>query len=52
MLIRSENGRPLPENGKEMTALVAYIESLSGQNDGGAEPSGDIRGPMRRVSRF
>ena len=38
--IRSENGRPLPENGKEMTALVAYIESLSGQNDGGAEPSG------------
>jgi thiosulfate dehydrogenase len=38
--IRSENGRPLPENGKEMTALVAYIESLSGQNDGGGEPSG------------
>ena len=38
--IRSENGRPLPENGKEMTALVAYIESLSRQNDGGAEPSG------------
>jgi len=38
--IRSENGRPLPENGKEMTTLVAYIESLSGQNDGGAEPSG------------
>ena len=38
--IRSENGRPLPEDGKEMTALVAYIESLSGQNAGGAEPSG------------
>jgi thiosulfate dehydrogenase len=38
--IRSENGRPLPENGEEMTALVAYIESLSRQNDGGAEPSG------------
>ena len=38
--IRSENGRPLPENAKEMTALVAYIESLSGQNDGRAEPSG------------
>jgi len=37
--IRSENGRPLPEDAKEMTALVAYIESLSGQNDGGAEPS-------------
>jgi len=38
--VRSENGRPLPEDGKEMTALVAYIESLSGQNDGGAQPSG------------
>ena len=38
--IRSENGRPLPEDGKEMTALVAYIESLSGQKDGGAEPTG------------
>src|SRR6266403_1272360 len=38
--IRSENGRPLPEDGEEMTALVAYIESLSRQNDGGAEPSG------------
>ena len=38
--IRSENGRPLPENGTEMMALVAYIESLSTQNDGGAEPSG------------
>ena len=38
--IRSENGRPLPENGEEMTALVTYIESLSRQNDGGAEPSG------------
>jgi len=33
-------GGPLPEDAKEMTALVAYIEilSLSGQNDGGAEP--------------
>ena len=38
--IRSENGRPLPENGEEMKALVAYIESLSRQNDGGAEPPG------------
>ena len=38
--IRSENGRPLPEDGNEMTALVAYIESLSGQKDGGAEPTG------------
>ncbi len=38
--VRSENGRPLPEDGKEMTALVAYIESLSGQKDGGAEPTG------------
>jgi thiosulfate dehydrogenase len=38
--IRSENGRPLPEHGKEMTALVAYIESLSGQKAGGAKPSG------------
>jgi thiosulfate dehydrogenase len=38
--IRSENGRPLPQNGKEMMALVAYVESLSPQNDGGAEPSG------------
>jgi thiosulfate dehydrogenase len=38
--IRSENGRPLPDNGKEMTALVSYIESLSGQNNGGAKPSG------------
>jgi thiosulfate dehydrogenase len=38
--IRSENGRPLPENGREMAAMVAYIESLSTQNDGGAEPSG------------
>ena len=38
--ILSENGRPLPENGKEMAAMVAYIESLSTQNDGGAEPSG------------
>ena len=38
--IRSENGRPLPQNGKEMMALVAYVESLSPQNDSGAEPSG------------
>jgi thiosulfate dehydrogenase len=38
--IRSENGRPLPEGGKEMAAMVAYIESLSGPNNGGAEPSG------------
>jgi thiosulfate dehydrogenase len=38
--IRSENGRPLPENGKEMTALVAYIESLSPQNDGDRESRG------------
>ncbi len=27
--VRSENGLPLPENGKEMTALLAYIGSLS-----------------------
>jgi thiosulfate dehydrogenase len=27
--VRSENGHPLPENGREMTALVAYIDSLS-----------------------
>jgi thiosulfate dehydrogenase len=38
--VRSENGRPLPENGEEMKALVAYIESLSRQNDDGAEPPG------------
>src|SRR5260370_12817781 len=38
--IRSENGRPLPENSKEMAAMVAYIESLSRQQDGGAEASG------------
>jgi thiosulfate dehydrogenase len=38
--IRSENGRPLPENGKEMTALVAYVESLSVHNGSGVEPSG------------
>ncbi len=38
--IRSENGRPLPEDGKEMAAMVAYIESLSTQKEGGAEPSG------------
>jgi thiosulfate dehydrogenase len=53
--VRSENGRPLPENGKEMTALVAYIESLSRQNDGGAESSGRglvklpaLRGSLQR----
>jgi thiosulfate dehydrogenase len=38
--IRSENGRPLPENAKEMAAMIAYIESLSPQNDGGADSSG------------
>jgi thiosulfate dehydrogenase len=38
--IRSENGRPLPEDAKEMAAMVAYIESLSTQNGGGAEPTG------------
>jgi thiosulfate dehydrogenase len=38
--IRSENGRPLPEDAKEMAAMVAYIESLSTQNAGGAEPTG------------
>jgi thiosulfate dehydrogenase len=38
--IRSENGRPLPEDGKEMAAMVAFIESLSPQKDGGGEPSG------------
>jgi thiosulfate dehydrogenase len=27
--VRSENGHPLPETGTEMTALVAYINSLS-----------------------
>jgi thiosulfate dehydrogenase len=38
--IRSENGHPLPESGKEMTALIAYIESLSLQKDGDAESYG------------
>jgi thiosulfate dehydrogenase len=38
--VRSENGRPLPENGKEMIALVAYIESLSPHNGGSTEPTG------------
>jgi thiosulfate dehydrogenase len=38
--VRSENGRPLPENGEEMAALVAYIESLSSPRDGSAEPPG------------
>jgi thiosulfate dehydrogenase len=38
--IRSENGRPLPESGEEMTELVAYIESLSGAHDGSTEPPG------------
>lgn len=33
--VRSENGRPLPEDSPEMLALVAYIESLSkGQQHG------------------
>ena len=43
--IRSENGRPLPENGEEMAALVAYIESLSSPRDGSAGPPG--RGLMK-----
>jgi thiosulfate dehydrogenase len=38
--LRSENGRPLPEDGKEMAALVAYIESLSPHDGGGTQPSG------------
>jgi thiosulfate dehydrogenase len=38
--IRSENGRPLPENGEEMAALVAYIESLANPQAGSAEPPG------------
>ncbi|MCU1243497.1 MAG: cytochrome c family protein [Candidatus Acidoferrum typicum] len=38
--IRSENGRPLPENGKDMAAMIAYIESLSPQKDGGTGSSG------------
>jgi thiosulfate dehydrogenase len=38
--VRSENGRPLPENGREMAALIAYIESLHRSNSEGSEPAG------------
>jgi thiosulfate dehydrogenase len=38
--VRSENGRPLPENGREMAALIAYIESLPSNNAEGSQPSG------------
>jgi thiosulfate dehydrogenase len=37
--VRSENGRPLPENGREMAALIAYIESLHRSNSEGSEPA-------------
>ena len=38
--VRSENGRPLPENGREMAALMAYIESLPRNDTEGSEPAG------------
>jgi thiosulfate dehydrogenase len=38
--VRSENGRPLPEGGREMAALIAYIESLPPNNAEGSEPAG------------
>ncbi len=38
--VRSENGRPLPEDGREMAALIAYIESLPRNNAEGSEPAG------------
>jgi len=37
--VRSENGRPLPEDGREMAALIAYIESLPSSNREDSEPS-------------
>jgi thiosulfate dehydrogenase len=36
--VRSENGRPLPEGGKEMAAVVAYINSLTWQGPKGQFP--------------
>ena len=38
--VRSENGRPLPENGTEMAALMAYIASLPHNNAERTEPAG------------
>ncbi len=57
--VRSENGHPLPEDGREMMALVAYIDSLSLKTTGGKEYSGrglvkvpDLKGNPERGEKI
>jgi thiosulfate dehydrogenase len=57
--VRSENGHPLPENGKEMMALAAYIDSLSAKSPEGKEYSGrglvkvpDLKGNPQRGEKI
>ena len=38
--LRSENGRPLPYDGPEMTAVIAYVQWLSQGQPAGREPPG------------
>jgi thiosulfate dehydrogenase len=57
--VRSENGHPLPENGREMMALVAYINSLSAKSQGEKEYTGrglvkvpDLKGNPQRGEKI
>lgn len=48
---RSMNGRPLPIDGPEMTAIVAYLEYLSSSTEHGAPTFGRGAGKMAELDR-
>jgi len=50
-MIRSMNGKPLPEGGAEMTAIVAYLKFLSGGRPIGSSKAGQGPGRMAELSR-
>lgn len=50
-MVRSMNGRPLPADGKEMTAIVAYLKFLSTGHVVGAPTEGRGAGRMPELSR-
>jgi thiosulfate dehydrogenase len=50
-MVRSMNGKPLPTDGRELTALVAYLKFLSNGHPVGAPTPGRGPGKMTELTR-
>ena len=50
-MMRSMNGKPLPEDGREMNAMVAYLQFIGRKTPQGVRVAGMGLPPLRKPAR-